>query len=157
MYEGSTLMIREKNTVKLSIDGHCPSHSKTDISIRDVSFCIDEPVARGGTNEGPTPTDTALAALVGCTNVIGHKCADKLGVDIGHLDIKAIADFDRRGVTLAEEIDVPFVSVTLEVISHGPASQSEIDQVANEVAKYCPLSKLFRSAGTVVNENWSVA
>ena len=150
-------MIREKNTVKLAVEAHCPSHSKADVNVRDLTFCIDEPVARGGTNEGPTPTDTALAALVGCTNVIGHKCADKLGIDIGKLDINVIADFDRRGVTLVEEIDVPFASLTLQVRSHGKASQAELDQVAIEVAKFCPLSKLFRAAGTEVTEEWSVA
>jgi len=149
-------MIHEKNTVKLAVDAHCPSHSKADISVRELNFCIDEPVARGGTNEGPTPTDTALAALVGCTNVIGHKCADKLGIDIGTLDINVVADFDRRGVTLAEEIDVPFAAVNLTVRSHGKANQAELDQVAKEVAKFCPLSKLFREAGTVVTEDWSV-
>jgi uncharacterized OsmC-like protein len=62
--------------------------------MRDVQLTIDEPQARGGTNLGPTPTETALAALVGCTNVIGHKCADSLGVDIGHLDISVSCDFD---------------------------------------------------------------
>ena len=150
-------MNREKNTVKLAVQAHCPSHSKSDLSVRDLTFCIDEPLVRGGTNEGPTPTDTALAALIGCTNVIGHKCADKLGVDIGNLEISVEADFDRRGVTLVEEIDVPFTVVTLKVRSHGKASQAELDQVAGEVAKFCPLSKLFRAAGTVVSEDWSVA
>jgi len=110
-------MIREKTTVKLEVSAQCPSHSRADISVRDQTFSIDEPVARGGTNEGPTPTDTALAALVGCTNVIGHKCAAKLGIDIGHLNISVVADFDRRGVTLTEEIDVPFAAIRLEVRS----------------------------------------
>lgn len=150
-------MIREKNTVKLAVSAHCPSHSKADVSVRDLAFCIDEPLARGGTNEGPTPTDTALAALVGCTNVIGHKCAAKLGIDIGTLDIEVTADFDRRGVTLAAEIDVPFVAVMLVVKSNGPATQSELNKVAVEVSKFCPVSQLFRAAGTVVTEDWRVA
>jgi uncharacterized OsmC-like protein len=150
-------MIREKTTVKLEVSAQCPSHSRADISVRDQTFSIDEPVARGGTNEGPTPTDTALAALVGCTNVIGHKCAAKLGIDIGHLNISVVADFDRRGVTLTEEIDLPFAAIRLEVKSDGPATQAELQQVADETAKYCPLSKMFRAAGTVVTEDWSAA
>jgi putative redox protein len=104
------MAIRMKTEVTLKAQAHCPSHSRADISVRDLTFAIDEPVERGGTNAGPTPTDTALSPLVGCTNVIGHKCADKLGVDIGHLDISARCTFDRRGVTLQEEIDVPFRS-----------------------------------------------
>lgn len=146
--------MREKTTVKLAVEAHCPSHSKSDITVRDLSFSIDEPVARGGSNTGPTPTDTALAALVGCTNVIGHKCADKLGIDIGHLDIKVVAEFDRRGVTLSEEVEVPFTTLQLDVVAHGAATSSELEQVAREVAKYCPVSKLFRAAGTVVSEDW---
>ena len=117
----------------------------------------DEPVERGGTNAGPTPTETALAALIGCTNVIGHKCAGKLGIDIGHLDISAKCTFDRRGVTLEEEIDVPFKSIELTVVANGTATHEALQQVAAEVKKFCPLSKLFNAAGTEVTEIWQVA
>lgn len=148
------MAIRMKTSVKLSAQAKCPTHSRADITVRDVAFTIDEPVERGGTNLGPTPTDTALAALVGCVNVIGHKCAKKLGVDIGHLDIDAVCDFDRRGVTLAEEIEVPFTSATLNVVTDGTASQADLDRVAIETEKYCPLSKLFRAAGVQLEVNW---
>ncbi len=151
------MAIREKTTVKLSANADCPSHSLANVSVRDLTFAIDEPEARGGTNLGPTPTDTALAALIGCTNVIGHKCAKSLGVDIGHLEISATCDFDRRGVTLEESIDVPFQKIVLNVKANGPATQEELQQVALEVTKYCPLSILFKQAGTVVEENWQSA
>ncbi|MCR9138395.1 MAG: OsmC family protein [Alphaproteobacteria bacterium] len=148
------MAIKMKTEVKLRAKADCPSHSRADISIRDLVFAIDEPTERGGTNAGPTPTDTALAALIGCTNVIGHKCAQKLGVDIGHLEISATCDFDRRGVTLEEEIDVPFRRVELQIRSHGSASDSALQLVAAEVRKYCPLSKLFGAAGTDITEIW---
>ena len=145
---------KPKTSVRLQAAADCPSHSRTDVRIRDLSFVIDEPKERGGTNQGPTPTDTALAALIGCTNVIGHKCADKLGVDIGHLFIEASCEFDRRGVTLSEEIETPFTSVVLTVASDGNASQEALEQVGREVAKYCPLSKLFEAAGTKLEVDW---
>lgn len=144
-----------KNIVKLRAVAQSPSHSLSNISIRDLNFSIDEPEARGGTNLGPTPTDTALAALVGCTNVIAHKCAETLLIDIGHLDISAVCDFDRRGVTLQEEIDVPFTKIKLTVLADGSASQPELTKLAEEVSKYCPLSKLFKQAGTEIEESWS--
>lgn len=146
--------MQPKTTVKLRAKAVSPSHALSHISVRDLVFAIDEPVERGGTNLGPTPTDTALSALVGCTNVIGHKCADALGIDIDHLNISAVCDFDRLGVTLQQEIDVPFVKVSMTVEADGPATQAELDLVSAEVAKYCPLAKLFRQAGTVVEENW---
>jgi len=143
------------STVTLALSAACPSHSRADITVRDTGFSIDEPSARGGTNAGPTPTDTALAALAGCTNVIAHKCAKRLKVDIGELDIEVSCEFDRRGVTLAEEIDVPFRSVTLTVRAHGSATSADLGRVAAETKKYCPLSKLFSSAGSEVIERWS--
>ena len=146
-----------KTTVKLRAEAACPSHSLANISIRDIAFAIDEPVERGGTNLGPTPTDAALAALIGCTNVIGHKCAAKLQIDIGHLDISAICDFDRRGVTLTEEIDIPFEKIHLKIQTGNVVSEQDLQRLQNEIAKYCPLAKLFRQAGTIIEEEWHSA
>ena len=151
------MTVKMKTTVKLRSSATCPSHSRADVSVRDLHMAIDEPTERGGTNAGPTPTDTALAALIGCTNVIGHKCAKSLGIDIGQLQIDIACDFDRRGVTLAQEIDVPFVSIVQTVTADGPASAAELQTVATEVEKYCPLSKLFVAAGTNVETTWKKA
>ena len=151
------MAIKQKSTVTLKASADCPSHSLSHVSVRDLVFAIDEPTERGGTNTGPTPTDTAIAALIGCTNVIGNKCADKLGIDIGHLTIDASCEFDRRGVMLSEDIDVPFQKITLTIAANGTASTEQLALVAQEVAKYCPLSKLFRQAGTEVIENWNHA
>lgn len=151
------MAIRQKTTVKLKASATCPSHSLSKIHIRDLQFAIDEPTERGGTNTGPTPTDTALAALIGCTNVIAHKCAKSLDMDIGHLTIDAVTDFDRRGVTLSEEIDIPFEKITLTVSADGKASTEELTRLSVEVAKFCPLSKLFRQAGTQIEEIWQPA
>jgi putative redox protein len=149
--------IRPKTTVKLRAKANCPSHSLAEVAVRDLVQYIDEPIERGGTNKGITPTDTALSALVGCTNVIAHKCAEMLGLDIGHLTISAVCEFDRRGVTLAEEIDIPFQHIELKVQSDGTATTDQLQHLAGEVAKYCPLSKLFRQAGTEINETWERA
>lgn len=153
-WSGALVNIRPKTVVTTKVAAAGASHSKSSISVRDVGFVIDEPVERGGGNEGPSPTETALAALAGCTNVIGHKCAAKLGVDIGHLTISVAAEFDRRGVTLAEEIDTPFPKIDVLVEADGPATEAELAQVAAETAKFCPVSKVFKAAGSVVNEVW---
>ncbi|WP_425092320.1 OsmC family protein [Tropicimonas sp. S265A] len=149
--------VRDKTTVRLKAEATCPSHSRADVAIRDLAFSIDEPTERGGTNLGPTPTDTALAALAGCTNVIGHKCASKLGVDIGALRIRLTCTFDRRGVTLTEEIETPFVAIDQTVIWSGTATDTEIEAVAVEVEKYCPLAKLFVGSGTQLTTRWTKA
>jgi len=146
-----------KTRVTLSAEGTCPSHSRSDILVGGLDVTIDEPLARGGTNAGPTPTNTALVALIGCTNVIAHKCAARRKLDIGHLAITATCDFDRRGVTLAEPVEVPFTSIVLTVRADGAATQSELDELAAEVAGFCPLATLFRQAGTVIEERWQAS
>lgn len=151
------MAIRQKMNVTLRASAECPTHSRTELKVRDVDFVVDEPFERDGTNLGPSPTETALSAFMGCTNTIGNKCAKSLGADIGHLSMEASCEFDRRGVTLAEEIDLPFTSLKLVVRAHGPAEQNELDRVAEETEKYCPLSKLFVAAGTKVEVIWEKA
>lgn len=148
------MTIRQKTTIKMRVSADCPSHSRTDVTVRDTSTVIDEPAERGGTNLGPAPTETAVAALIGCTNTIGNKCAAALGVDIGTLRIDAVCTFDRRGVTLAEDIAVPFEAIELTVKANGPATQEELERVAVETEKFCPLSKLFIGAGTKLEVTW---
>ena len=150
------MAIKMKMNVKTRLEADCPSHARSDLSIRDLKTTIDEPVERGGTNLGPSPTETALTSLIGCTNVIGHKCAAKLGLDIGHLHITAVCDFDRRGVTLTEEIAVPFQRIELTVEADGDVSDADLARLNAEVMKYCPVSKLFRQAGTEIVETWRV-
>src|SRR5467141_4481739 len=98
--------VREKTTVTQRIHGNCPTHSRTEISVRDVKVVIDEPKEREGTNMGPTPTETMVAALIACTNVITHKCAKKHGVELKAMTIDAESTLDRRGTQLLEEIEV---------------------------------------------------
>ena len=81
--------VREKTTVTQRIHGNCPTHSRTEISVRDVRTVIDEPNERQGTNMGPTPTETMVAALIACTNVTSHKCAKKHGVELKAMTIDA--------------------------------------------------------------------
>jgi uncharacterized OsmC-like protein len=151
------MAIRQKTVITLKVSGHAPSHSRTDIAVRDLNVVIDEPIERGGTNVGPSPTEYAYTALMGCTTAIGNKCAHALGIEIGELDYAMEVDFDRRGVLLQEEVNVPFPAIRLSVAAHGSASQEELDKVAIETAKYCAISKLFEAAGTKVEVIWRKA
>ena len=148
------MAIRMKTVVTYRTTATSKSHSLTEIPIRDLTTLVDEPVERGGTNLGITPTETALASLIACTNVIGHKCAHRLGVDLGQVTIDAECDFDRRGVLMEEEIDLPFPSATLTVHCKSSATQDELTQVGAETAKYCAIAKLFTAAGTDLTVNW---
>ncbi len=151
------MAIRQKTSMTIKLTGHGTSHARSETEIDGNTVVIDEPVARGGTNDGPSPTATAYAALIGCTNVIGHKCAHKLGHDIGNLAFEMEVDFDRRGVLLMEEVEVPFTAVRLDVAADGPCSEDALQEVAAETAKFCAISKLFEAAGTDLSVTWRKA
>lgn len=148
------MAIKQKTSMTIKLGGKGTSHSRSEMAVRDLVSVIDEPVERGGTNEGVSPTEAAFSSLIGCTNVIGHKCASKLGVDIGHLAFEMEVDFDRRGVLLMEEVEVPFKAIRLTVTSDGAASQTDLDRVAIETEKYCPISKLYENSGTDLTVIW---
>lgn len=148
------MAIRMKTVVTYKATAQCPTHARTEIPVRDLNVIIDEPVERGGTNLGPSPTETAMTALIACTNVIGHKNAHRLGIDLGEVTIDADCKFDRRGVLMEEEVDVPFPAITLTVNCVTPASQEDLNRVGAETAKYCAIAKLFSQAGTDLTVNW---
>jgi putative redox protein len=145
--------VREKTVVTQRIRGECPTHSRTEISTRDVKATVDEPKERDGTNMGPTPTETLVAALIACTNVISHKCAKKHGVELEAMSIEAEAMLDRRGTQLLE---VPFPKIRLTIDVTTTASEEKMERVKMDLHRFYPLSKIIRNAGTEIEEIWNV-
>jgi putative redox protein len=150
------VIVKEKVTVVQRIRGDCPTHARTEISVRDVKTTIDEPRERDGTNLAPTPTETMVAALIGCTNVISHKCAKKHGVEFKTMSIEAESTLDRRGTQLIEEIEVPFPKIRLVINVTTAASEDDIEKVKADLNRFCPIAKVIRNAGTQIEETWNV-
>ena len=148
--------VKPKTMVQQKIDATCPTHSRTDLRVRDLETVIDEPSERGGTNRGFTPTETLIASLIGCTNVISHKIAHKYGIEFEDMTIEADATFDRRGAMLTEEVRIPFPKIVLNIDVTTTASDAEMAKVKAELPMYCPVSKVIRESGTVIEEVWNV-
>ena len=144
-----------ENVVHMKLEGSSKSHSRADIIARDVESVIDEPVARGGTNLGLSPTETLMSSLIGCTNVITHRIMEKMGFKINSLDIKSKTLFNKDGVSLIQEVEVPFPVITLDIAISTNASESDLVEVQKQLAMYCPIAKVIRNSGTVINENWN--
>ena len=149
--------VKPKTTVRMQLHGEATSHSRTDVSVRDVETTIDEPIERGGTNMGLSPTDAMIASLIACSSVISHKIAHRDGIDIQRMTIDAAATFDRRGVTLQEEIEVPFPKITLTFNVTTTADDAAIARLRADLPKFCPISKVIRAAGTTIHEEWIVS
>ena len=147
---------KQKVNVRTKLSGHAESHSRTLLKCRDLIDIADEPEVRGGTNEGLAPTEMALGALIACTNVITHKIAAKNGIHISDMNVDLDAQFNRLGVTLQEEVMVPFPEILLHIRLTTSADQEQLNVLKTDLDKYCPVAKVFSQSGSKVITEWSV-
>ena len=91
-----------------------------------------------------------------CTNVITQKIAAKHGIDVLRLKIGVTAQLDRRGVSLEDEIKVPFPEIDLNIELTTRSDDADVAVLQMDLSKYCPISKILRESGTKVNENWTI-
>ncbi len=146
--------IKFKPVVTYRMSGTAESHSLTQLKTRDLMDISDEPLERGGTNEGFAPTEFLLGGLAACTNVISNKIAKANGFKIEGMDIEVAAQFNRLGVTLQEEVDLVFpeILLTISVITAATEAQQEI--LKTDLPKYCAVSKVIRQSGTNIKDEW---
>jgi len=148
--------VKEKAIWKFRLSGSAQSHTRTKVTSRDVEMIIDEPIERGGTNEGPMPVEMVFAGLIGCTHVISNKLAIANQVKIHDMDIDVVTTMDSRGTRLIEPIDVPFPDTVLNIKATMEGEQSAIETVVSSLKEHCAVSKMLRQSGTKVTENWLV-
>lgn len=149
-------VVKEKTIVQMALAADCPTHARTDVRAGKHTIIIDEPVARGGTDQGATPIETMIAALLGCTNVIVNRIAEANRIPIHSLSLRAETNFDRRGVTLQEDVPVPFPDMRLIVDLVSVADDSAVEKLKSDLGKFCPISKVIRQSGTNLVEVWNV-
>lgn len=148
--------VKEKPIWKFRLSGTAESSTKSQVTSRDVTMIIDEPIERGGTNEGPMPVEMVFAGLIGCTHVISNKLAKANDVEVVDMDIEVVTTMDSRGTRLIEPIDVPFPDTVLHIKATMNGSDDGIEAVIHKLKEHCAVSKMLRMSGTKVTENWLV-
>ncbi len=137
---------------------------KSEISIRDlpVSF-LDEPRDLGGTNAGPTPLESVLASLCGCTAMIAHIMKREMGFDLTGLRCEADGITDVRRAEMrrtgkkyseVEPIAYHFHEVHQRIFITTPESDDRLETLKQQVARLCPVSRLLEDAGVPFHVTW---
>jgi putative redox protein len=91
-------------SVATSLDGY-----RTDIRSARHHVIADEPVDRGGTDEGPSPLQLLLGAVASCTNITLHMYAERKGWDLGPVKVDCrmfFADGDRKRQSIERSITI---------------------------------------------------
>lgn len=149
-------VIKKKPIIRVELEGHCPTMSLTEVRVRKHSFVIDEPPYRHGTDVGPTPLETMLGALIGCTNVIARRIAHEKKIDLAIKRIGCVGHLDHRGIDLEADVPVPFPKIELTIEAVTSASEADIAELRRELKLRCPMSVILTQAGSVIEETWSV-
>ena len=150
------MTVKIKNVVTMRMSADSETHARARVTSRDLISIIDEPLAREGTNQGLTPTETVLSSLMGCTNVVGHRLAHRMGIILQTMHIDLVCQLDRRGAALETEVAVPFVEIHMDIHVKTTATPAQIDTLKSELAKFCPIAVMLRASGTHLTETWHI-
>jgi len=100
---------------------------------------VDEPLAAGGTDTGPSPTRLVAAGLAGCVAVTMEMYAERKGWDIGAVEVDVDVGYEG------------FAPSSFAVTLRLPAELSEEQrQRLLAVARRCPVHKLLAGEAEVV-------
>lgn len=104
--------------------------------MRNHFAVLDEPVDRGGDNNGPTPVEYLLTAIGGCVSMTLRMYAERKKWDVGEISVN---------VTQKEELTSDGIKKSLtEEISF----EKEITEVQKtkllEIAGKCPVAKMVK-------------
>ena len=88
--------------------------------------------------------------------MITHKIAANNDIDIVDISFDLDAQFNRLGVTLQEEVIVPFPEIVLNIELTSLANDEQLAILKSDLEKYCPVAKVFSSSGSKLITNWSI-
>ncbi len=143
--------IVRKKTVSVSNDGSM-------LAIHDYgeygTMMTDEPIAHGGTSEGPSPLQAVLGALCGCESVTFNRTAKEMGFAYDGIEFEAEFTIDIRGRMGKRGVRQHFQTVRVEAIVATDESAERFATVIEETEARCPVFNLLNDAGVNMKVRW---
>jgi putative redox protein len=102
------------------------------------SLLVDEPVAAGGGDAGPSPTRLVAAGLASCIAITIEMYAERKGWDVGQVEVSVEVEYDG------------YVPTSFDATIRLPASLGEEQrQRLLAVSRKCPVQKVLSGAQAV--------
>lgn len=117
-------------------------------------FVTDEPVAHGGTGEGPSPLQAVLGALCGCESVTFHRTAQEMGFGYDGITFDAEFTIDIRGRMGMRGVRQHFQTVRVQATVTTEESAERLAEVVEETEARCPVYNLISDAGVNLEVQW---
>lgn len=131
-----------KKKMTVSITGESLNPTKMTIKSGKFSMIIDEPVAMGGTDEGPSPIQVLLMSLAGCLNVTGHEIARQKGLTLHGIKIGINGVMNPCtfiGCSFEERAGFQNIDVKVEP-DFTDATPQQIQEWLEETERRCPVT-----------------
>ncbi|MBI4393298.1 MAG: OsmC family protein [Euryarchaeota archaeon] len=108
---------------------------KVALSAREHEMIADKPVAKGGTEKGPMPSEIFLASLAACESMSFMRVAEARRVPISGLKVTASAHFDEKG--FIDSIELVYATKTT-------AQERDVAKVLELAERFCTVKALVK-------------
>ena len=140
---------------KKSITANNAGTLKTEIDCGEFGLLVtDEPVAHGGTGEGPSPLQTVLGALCGCESVTFNRTAQDLDFKYNGIAFEAMYTIDIRGRMGERSVRPHFQTVRVQATVTTGESEERLREVVEETEARCPVFNLLKDAQVKLEMLW---
>lgn len=124
-----------------SVIARSESPARTRVKVRTFTLVVDEPPELGGTDAGPNPVETVLAALTGCLNVVAHLVANEQGLPLEDLEIEASGELNPDRLLRQPTSDrAGFKNIRVKLRFRTEAPPHAVERWLREVEARCPVS-----------------
>jgi uncharacterized OsmC-like protein len=124
----------------LSASGHLVEGVHAEVDARHHHLDLDEPAALGGTDAGPNPVETILAALGACQAITYRVWATMLGVRLDDVRFHTEGEIDLAGfLGLRDDVRPGLTGVSHRVTLVGPESDERYRELVATVDRHCPV------------------
>ncbi len=117
-------------------------------------FATDEPIAHGGTGEGPSPLQAVLGALCGCEAVTFRRTATELDFAYERIEFEAAFTIDIRGRMGRRDVRAHFQTIRVQATVTTGESEERLAAVVAETEARCPVFNLVTDAGVETEMVW---
>ncbi len=114
----------------------------------------DEPIAHGGTGEGPSPLQAVVGALCGCESVTFHRTSKDMDFSYDSIEFDAEFTIDIRGRMGLREVRPHFQTVRMQATVVTTESRERFAAVVEETEARCPVYNLLQDAGVNLETLW---
>ncbi len=112
------------------------------VKVGDHELVIDEPKDKGGTNLGPTPNETVIAALVACTSITLQMYAKTKEWPLDEVIVNIVGE---------QEAGTGKLILSREISLKGDLDEGQLDRLLG-IANRCPVHKILSQKNDIVTK-----